>query len=1359
MGTKPSFALPRLLLLISLLLTLQPIAPLQAQSTAHGTLAARQNPSRSSKMDPSDPTSSLYIIQLKGAPLATAPGLPRQTGKDSDRHAAKPNFSSQAASRRQAILAAQRSRTLASIERQVGQPITPRYIYDTAFNGIAVELTGAQAASLIELPEVLSIEPEQIYELSTDAGPEWIGAGQIWDASATGIYAATILGANQTPPVVSAASGRGSFTFSAATNTLAYTIIISGVSEPITMQHIHRSTDTTVVAPLAESSTAGTYAGSLVLSTADAALLQSDQLYVDFHTVSNPDGSIRGSISGYKGEGVIVGVIDTGINTTHPSFAALGGDGYQHLNPLGQGHYRGACDPDNLPAASEGNPSGYNPAISCNAKLIGAWTFAQTALSGSPASEPSPNDDDGHGSHTASTAAGNLMRNVTIGNATFAQLSGVAPHANIIAYDTCGFFENGFYSGNCPGAALLAAADQAIADGVDVINFSISGGGSPWTDPVEIAFRNARAAGIVVASAAGNGGATPGTVAHVSPWLLAVAGTTHNRIVINKLVNLSADGGASLADITGAGNSSALTVDTPIVYAGHSAIGNSTCGTFSPAQAMLVAGKIVICDRGVVGRIAKAQNIQAAGGVGYVLANDSSTGSSLNGDTYPIPGVHISFTAGTALKSWVAAQASPLARISGSVADRLAANADSMGSFSSRGPAAGVAMGVLKPDLAAPGVDIIAAIANNGSAGADYGPLSGTSMASPHAAGSAALLAGLYPSWTPGQIQSALMTTSLAPLTKEDRITPTTPFDSGAGRIRLERAALAGLVLDETIANFVAANPGTSGDPRTLNLPSMTDPSCVFSCSWSRTVRNTLGVPVLWIATTDSSRIRVTPESFTIAAGGTQTLTITMNVDGITDYTSYRFGRVTLSATGGEAPDAAFPLAARPQISDLPASLIYTAYEGVSSDSFTFKSIAYDGLDIARYGLVKGAPTELSLAEAAIFTTTVVVPVDTARLIADIQSSSAKDIDLFIYRDNGDGVLAGGDALVCASASSSVLEYCNLSLPSAATYIVRVENYSASALGASDPVRLITARVPMTDTGNLVVSGPPASPGGAISLTLGVNEPSSQIGDRWYGWFSLSDQATSTFLDSANFDFRHVLGPASSLTAQGGDSQSAVVGAAFAEPLMVKVTDSANNPIAGAEVAFSAPISGASASLSAASATTNSSGIASLTAIANPQAGSYNIHATALTANGPLILNFSMSNMAGPAQSLTASDGAWSALVGAAFAGPLEVTVQDRYGNPLAGVEVTFSAPLGGASASFSAAQGTALNSATATTDANGKASVTATANLVDGAYTVTASAPSSGGLLTVTFSLTNQPQPQPQPQPLNYPIYLPLIE
>ncbi|TFG67055.1 MAG: hypothetical protein E4H27_09485, partial [Anaerolineales bacterium] len=237
------------------------------------------------------------------------------------------------------------------------------------------------------------------------------------------------------------------------------------------------------------------------------------------------DGSSTGGLDATKGEDIIVGVIDTGIDPWNPSFADMGGDLYDHTNPWGPGTYVGVCDPANTAPAA--GVVAYDATFPCNDKLIGVWGYTSA--------DANPRDTNGHGSHTSSTAAGNVTYNTTItmpnGLAFHNDISGVAPHANIIMYDAC------TDTGGCPGAALSAARDQAILDGVDVINYSIGGSywPDPWTDVDALSWLSIRAAGIFAATSAGNDGPAPGSLGSPAsfPWVTSVGNLTHNRAYVN----------------------------------------------------------------------------------------------------------------------------------------------------------------------------------------------------------------------------------------------------------------------------------------------------------------------------------------------------------------------------------------------------------------------------------------------------------------------------------------------------------------------------------------------------------------------------------------------------------------------------------------------------------------------------------------------------------------------------------------------------------------------------------------------------------------------------------------------------------
>lgn len=597
---------------------------------------------------------------------------------------------------------------------------------------------------------------------------------------------------------------------------------------------------------------------------------------------------------GFCGEGIIVGVIDTGINSDHPSFADVGGDGYDHTNPLGSGVYKGWC-----------NPAVKNPPLNkCNDKLIGLWSYASSGNN--------PEDPEGHGSHTASTAAGNRLNGIVLYAPTLSltfDIAGVAPHANVIAYDAC--------ADGCPGDALLAAINQAVTDGADVINYSIGSPAStsPWVESDALAFLDARAAGVFVAVSAGNNGPGASTVGSPggAPWLTSTAAATHDRALVNSLVNLTTDQGTTLPDIIGRSVTAGYG-PAAIVYAGD--YGNALClaGVWPAGR---FTGQIVTCDRGGNARVEKSANVQAAGGGGMILANAEANGDELAGDAHSIPAVHVTYADGVTLKGWLAnGDTGHVGVISGTAADIRDSNGDVLAAFSSRGPSRSVGGDVLKPDVAAPGVDILATVASGaGKIPPEFDIYSGTSMASPHVAGAGALMTQAHPTWTPAELQSALMTTAwTANVRKDDGITPADPFDRGAGRVNLAAAVNAGLLLDVATAEYQNADPALGGDPKTLNLASLADDNCRPACSWTRTVRNPTAAAMTWNGTfvgLDGLQGTLSPASFSVAPGASANFSLTISdISGLATDQWY-FGAVTWREASGLASDARFPVAVK----------------------------------------------------------------------------------------------------------------------------------------------------------------------------------------------------------------------------------------------------------------------------------------------------------------------------------------------------------------------------------------------------------------------------------------------------------------
>ena len=805
-------------------------------------------------------------------------------------------------------------------------------------------------------------------------------------------------------------------------------------------------------------------------------------------------GTNTGSLPGTQGEGVIVGVIDTGINPDNPSFAATGPiDNYTHVNPYPSGYTPGSyCDTT-------------DPSF-CNDKLIGAWGYP-TVNGGDPT------DYNGHGSHTASIAAGNAVTATLVApTTTFTRtISGVAPHANIIAYSAC-----------CTLSALSAAIDQVITDSVDVVNYSIGSESSSdiWNDFDTVGFLNARDAGIFVAASAGNNGPaseTLGTPAD-APWLLSTGATTHDRKFLNSLINMSGGNTTAPADIHGKSITNSY---GPALIVHAERVGDGQCLEPFPPETW-IGGEIVVCDRGEISRLQKCANVEAGGAGGCVLANTDEHGESINADAHLIPAVHIGDADGDVLRSWLSSGSGHTAIISGTNLDESVSNADIMADFSSRGANRAVP-DVIVPSVSAPGVDIIAAYGVGGAV--QWSALSGTSMASPHAAGAAALLTALYPEWTPAMVQSALMTSSWTDLLDHDAVTPAIPFAMGSGRIDLTQAAEVGFVMDETTANYLAADPSDGGDPGSLNLPSMANAQCLASCSWTRTISSTMDIPITWTVSTasdDNVTLTVTPAEFQLPSYGTQVIEVTADVSAAGD-DIWAFGELTLSPTVamGDTPvDGHLPVAVMPTSDIIPDTVeINTRRSAGSYLMEDLQSIEITDLAITNYGLTQAIQTTELLNEDATndnpydnlndgttFYMTHDVPAGARRLVAEIIHSDAPDIDLFV----GTGATPSEATEVCASTTSASAEYCNVDDPSAGTWWILVQNWAQSP-SAPDEVTLASAVVPGTDSGNMSVTGPESVAQGELyALRVFWDDSSILSGDRWYGAFDIASDPGET---------------------------------------------------------------------------------------------------------------------------------------------------------------------------------------------------------------------------------------------------------
>lgn len=636
------------------------------------------------------------------------------------------------------------------------------------------------------------------------------------------------------------------------------------------------------------------------------------------------DGSAAGAGGAFQGEGVVVGILDSGINFGSPSFAATDPvDGYAHVNPLGAGNFLGTCTVGG--GVDEGR---------CNAKLIGGYDFVcltpgNTCGQPNIREEPGFGDSNSHGSHVASTVAGNY-RDAAFRGGTH-RISGVAPHANIVAFDIC-YTNTATSQGLCPNVSAVAAINRAIADGVvDVFNYSIGGGSQPWGEAVSLAFLSAVESGIYVAASAGNSGPAANTLGHVEPWVSNTAAVQHGRGDFAFLMQVTGPSPvpAPLTAIIlsegsgGVAHGAAIPATTPLFVSATIDAVDDTCAALPPGT---FQGGIAVVRRGTCSFTIKANNASAAGAIAVVIANNAAGGiiPSVPGTTVPVFG--ILQADGNALRDFAAANSGETAMI-GYPAVAVPNTPDALAAFSSRGPAG--AFSLLKPDMSAPGVNILAVTAGTTISGFEQsvGLLSGTSMASPHQAGSAALLRQARPSWTVPEIKSALAMTAKTEVFLEDQVTPADPFARGSGRIRVDQAINAGLVMHETVDHYEAANPAEDGDPSALNQPNLANRSCFESCVFVRTFRNTRARAQLYSVRLDGVSGTVAPRMLKVPAGGSASVRVTVDSSALTANGQFVFGTLSLvpSALRGSPalPTLRLPVgvAVQPPAIVLPASI------------------------------------------------------------------------------------------------------------------------------------------------------------------------------------------------------------------------------------------------------------------------------------------------------------------------------------------------------------------------------------------------------------------------------------------------------
>ncbi|WP_030490524.1 S8 family serine peptidase [Micromonospora chokoriensis] len=687
------------------------------------------------------------------------------------------------------------------------------------------------------------------------------------------------------------------------------------------------------------------------------------------------------------GAGMVIGVLDTGIWPESASF---------DKKMPAPATWHGTCQTGVAFVAEH-----------CNGKIVGARYFADSWLAGGgsvPEGEfLSPRDAAGHGTHTASTAAGLPISNVTIDGRRFGPVSGVAPDAQIAVYKV-------LWGGMGYDADIIAGIDSAVADGVQVINFSIGSQLGDWeaNTPIGIAFLNATLSGVFVAASAGNTGIVSGAISNAAPWVTTVGAAVTN---LDEATIKLGDGtklvGGSLDALPG-GDA------RPMVFgdqAGSPDLGAVYCepGSLDPAK---IKGKVVACA--LSDTFASASEVKEKGGAAMVLFDP--VGNYRVNSIYNFPVVYLPTEkqAGQLFNYLMRHRTDATASVRTGGDGSSVPGVPSVADFSSTGPDK-VTFGVFKPDLVAPGSDIIAAVSPAGNFGRQYDAYSGTSMASPYVAGAAAILHATHPDWSPGRIASALRTTAT------DTVGTSSPLDQGSGFINLAGATDPGLVIEPTAAELVAFSEAAEPDGKELNLPaiSLREYDGTRPVTLTRTLTNVGNARETYRSSVfglPGMKVTVSPASVTLAPGKSATVTITVR-RGSAPWDRYVTGSISWH---GRTHTARIPVAARPwgitarpygddgeefgRMANGAFGLVQPGFTG----PLTGRSTGYTPMQRESYSIPAGVyggvfDPKASGVKKVDFT----VPADTAGIVVEANTDDPNtNLDLYLYK---------GDTLVYSS--------------------------------------------------------------------------------------------------------------------------------------------------------------------------------------------------------------------------------------------------------------------------------------------------------------------------------------------------------
>ncbi len=851
-----------------------------------------------------------------------------------------------------------------------------------------------------------------------------------------------------------------------------------------------------------------------------------------FLDLFDADGGLRGG-EGLDGEDIVIGFIDSGIYPEHPAFndtreadrPRLCRGSWAENTLLGRWlcrRYRRAAD-----LVVYTPPEGWNGACetgeqfdtgACNNKLIGARWFVDGAESSGQIDTGeirSPRDVDGHGTHTATTAAGNRVT-ASIFGTQIGTVQGMAPRARIAAYKAC-WLRPGAQRASCNTSDLAAAIDAAVADGVDIINYSVGSTLERISAPDDVALLTAAKAGVLTVVAAGNEGPNLDTVGSPAggPWVITAGASTRDGQT--SLEALRIDAPAAIAGKYAVREASFTPllkdrdpIEGQLVLAddGDDTLADGDAGTTSDACETLInddaiAGNIALIQRGGCefdGKVARAADAGAIAAVVYNLAGPPIVMNGTSGLS-DIPALMVGQADGMLFVEQIDAGNEISAVLDKGFLLTEEETGNVMATFSARGP--GPVQDILKPDVTAPGVNILAGFtpdAVNAAPDESYAYLSGTSMSTPHVAGVAALIMQAHPDWTPAALKSALMTSARQSVDASGGTTGANPFDFGAGHIVPNEALNPGLVYDAGADDYDAfacgfdfesvpesrcdalEAAGASFLPRDLNQPSISVSRLTNRETVPRRVTNVSDESATYsVSLTPPAGIGVTvdPPTLALAPGQSAGFTVSLSYEsGLLD--SWRFGSLTWSSDDHTVRNS---IAVRPVTLTAPAEV--TSFGGTGSVEFGVE-FGYTGMYSPRVhglrlplvveGFVDNDPTKLFTFRSTDGVTAHLIDVPADQLYArfalfDALTDGDDDLDMYVY--------FCPDTINCTrigeSGEPTSQERFDIFQPGAGRYAVLIHGFETDEVagGPGANYRLLAWSFGrLDDQGNMTVSGP-----------------------------------------------------------------------------------------------------------------------------------------------------------------------------------------------------------------------------------------------------------------------------------------------